>query len=104
MKPMICNVTDVPAKGEARVFPFFGREVQVWRTKDQIRAAANICLHLSGPLECKDGVFVCPWHGARFDMADGRRIDGPAHTNTRLMILPTRIEENALIYVWGEPS
>lgn len=44
MKQLICNLADVPAEGEARVFPFFGREVQVWRTGDHVRAAANTCL------------------------------------------------------------
>lgn len=104
MKQVICNLTDVAAEGEARVFPFFGREVQVWRTGDLILAAANTCLHLSGPLECKDGTFVCPWHGVRFDMSDGRRIDGPAPANARLMILPTRVDGKELVYVWGESS
>lgn len=104
MKQIICKTSDVPPEGESRIFPFFGREVQVWRTGDQIRAAANACLHLGGPLECSDGAFVCTWHGARFDMTDGRRLDGPASANARLMILPTRIESDDLTYVWGEPS
>ena len=104
MKQLICDLADVPAEGEARVFPFFGREVQVWRTGDRFFAAANTCLHLGGPLECKDGAFVCPWHGAGFDMADGRRIDGPAPSNARLMILPTRVEGTELFYVWGDPA
>tara|TARA_R110000868_G_scaffold56546_2_gene174925 strand:+ start:5174 stop:5485 length:312 start_codon:yes stop_codon:yes gene_type:complete len=102
MKQLICKTGDVPPEGEAQVFPFFGREVQVWRIGDSIRAAANVCLHLGGPLECKDGTFVCPWHGAQFDMTDGRRLDGPGPANARLMILPTRIDGDDLVYVWGE--
>ncbi len=104
MKQVIRNLTEVPAEGDARVFPFIGREVQVWRIGDRILAAANTCRHLGGPLECKDGAFVCPWHGARFNMSDGRRIDGPAPANARLMILPTRVESEELVYVWGELS
>lgn len=103
MKQLICKTTDVPPEGQAAVVPFFGREVQVWRTGDRIRAAANVCLHMGGPLECKDGAFVCQWHGARFDMTDGRHIDGPAPANSRLMILPTTIDGDDLVYVWGEP-
>jgi nitrite reductase/ring-hydroxylating ferredoxin subunit len=104
MKHMICEIGDLPPEGDARVFPFFGREVQVWRSGDHVRAAANVCLHLGGPLECKEGAFVCPWHGARFNMADGRRIDGPVAANARLMMLPTKVEDGTLVYVWGEPS
>jgi|TARA_Y100000815_G_scaffold239715_1_gene234802 nitrite reductase/ring-hydroxylating ferredoxin subunit len=102
MKHPICKTGDVPPEGEARVFPFFGREVQVWRVGARIRAAANVCLHLGGPLECKDGAFVCPWHGARFDMTNGQKLDGPAPASARLMFLPTRIEGEELLYVWGE--
>ena len=104
MKQVICNLADIPPEGQARVVPFFGREVQVWRSGKRIRAAANTCLHLGGPLECNDGTFTCPWHGAQFDMSDGRKIDGPGPVNARLMILPTRIENDELVYIWGEPS
>jgi nitrite reductase/ring-hydroxylating ferredoxin subunit len=45
-----------------------------------------------------------PWHGARFDMADGRRIDGPAPEKARLIFLPTPIEGEELVYVWAEQS
>lgn len=104
MKQIICKHTDVPVEGNARLFPFFGREVQVWRTGDRIRAAANVCLHLGGPLECRDATFVCPWHGARFDMTDGRRLDGPAPANAQLMFLPTQIDGDDLVYVWGDET
>ncbi len=104
MKQVICSLTHVSAEDEPRVFPIFGREVRVSRTGDRILADANNYHHLGGPLECKDGAFVCPWHGARFDMADGRRIDGPALVNAELMYVPTRIEGEELVYVHGEPS
>ncbi|KCZ50108.1 MULTISPECIES: Rieske (2Fe-2S) protein [Alphaproteobacteria] len=91
-------------KERARVFPDFGREVQVWRVDVRICASANACLHLGGPLECKDGAFVCPWQGARFDTTNGQRLDGPAPAGagTHLMLPPTRIEGEELLYVWGE--
>ncbi len=104
MNQIICCVTHVPAEGAARVFDVFGREVQVWRSKDHICATANVCLRLGGPLECKDSAFVCPWHGARFDTAEGRHIEGLAPSDARLLILPTRIKRHALVHVWGEPS
>ena len=104
MKHVTCNLTEVPAMGEARVLSFFGREVQVWRRGDRTRAASNTCLHLGGPLECKDGTVVCPWHGARFDMANGRHMDGRAPAIAHLMFLPAHIEEEELVYLWEEPS
>lgn len=101
MKHALCKTTDVPATG-SRIVPFFGREVHVYRVGDKIRAAANVCLHFGGPLECKDGKFVCPWHNASFDMATGSRLDGPAPTGSRLMFLSTSVEDEVLYYVWGE--
>ncbi|MFT4783568.1 MAG: nitrite reductase/ring-hydroxylating ferredoxin subunit [Paracoccaceae bacterium] len=62
-------------------------------------AAASTCLHLFGPLDYKDGGSSVPWHKARFDMADGRRIDGPTPEKARLIFLPTPIEGEELVYV-----
>ena len=35
-------------------------------------------------------------------MATGERLDGPASKGSRLMFLSTRVEGEALYYVWGE--
>jgi nitrite reductase/ring-hydroxylating ferredoxin subunit len=98
----LCKVADVPDEGSI-VVPFFGREVHVYRIDDQrLRAAANVCLHFGGPLECRDGRLVCPWHNASFDMSTGGRIAGPAPIDSKLMFLSTRVEGDGLVYVWGE--
>jgi nitrite reductase/ring-hydroxylating ferredoxin subunit len=76
MQHELCKLVDCPATG-SRVVPFFGREVHVYRAGDRIRAAANVCLHFGGPLECKDGKLICPWHNAAFDMTTGERLAGP---------------------------
>jgi nitrite reductase/ring-hydroxylating ferredoxin subunit len=59
----------------------------------------NVCLHFGGLLECKEGKFVCQWHGAEFALADGQRLKGPAPATARLMFLSTRVEEGVLNYV-----
>lgn len=101
MKHPLCKVADVPDEGTIRV-PFFGRELHVYRAGERIRAAANTCLHFGGPLDCRDGKFVCGWHGAEFDMASGDRLAGPAPAASRLMFVSTRQEGDTLYYVWGE--
>jgi nitrite reductase/ring-hydroxylating ferredoxin subunit len=101
MQSLLCKISDIPADG-SRIVPFFGREVHVYRTGERLRAVANVCLHFGGPLECKDGKFVCPWHSASFDMASGERLDGPAPRGSKLMFLSTRVEDDALFYVWGD--
>lgn len=101
MRHEICKLADVPETGTL-IAPFFGREVHVYRSGGRIRAAANVCLHFGGPLECRDGKLVCPWHGAAFDMDKGNRVEGPAPKDSRLMFLSTRVENDAVTYVWGE--
>lgn len=66
------------------------------------RTAANVYLHFGGPLECRDGKLVCPWCNAAFDMATGARTEGPAPKDSGLMFLSSRVEGDALFYVWGE--
>ena len=43
MKQMICKTSDVLPEGHVRVFPFLGRNVQVWRMADRVRAAHELC-------------------------------------------------------------
>lgn len=47
----------------------------------RVCAIAATCNHMGGPLEQgdRDGdTVVCPWHKSRFDLCNGRVIDGPA--------------------------
>jgi nitrite reductase/ring-hydroxylating ferredoxin subunit len=101
VKLELCKVSDVPSAGSL-IVPFFGIELHVYRTADRVRAVANVCLHFGGPLEWKDGTFVCSWHNASFDMTTGERIDGPAPKGSKLMAVSTRVDGDALFYVWGE--
>lgn len=101
MKHPLARLSDIPESGTT-VVPFFGREVHVYRHEGRLRAAANVCLHFGGPLECRGDRFVCPWHGAEYALADGRRLEGPAPAGSRLMFLSTRVEGDTLFYVWRE--
>ena len=101
MKVELCKVADIPESG-SKIIPFFGREVHVYKVNGKPRAVANTCLHFGGPLECRDGKFVCPWHNAEYAMEDGRRLAAPAPPNARLMFLSTKVGDGVLNYVWGE--
>ena len=44
-------------------------------------AMEELCSHRAGPLSegvIVDGCVTCPWHGSRFDLADGAVTTGPA--------------------------
>ena len=58
-----------------------GTPIVVVKKGEKIYALANACSHLGGPLnegELCNGSVMCPWHGSRFALDDGRVIDGPA--------------------------
>lgn len=101
MKHELVKIADIPEQG-TKIVPFFGREAHVYFSQGRPRAVANVCLHFGGPLACKDGRLVCPWHEAAYDMASGERLAGPAPKGAKLMFLSTRVEGDGLFYVWGE--
>jgi nitrite reductase/ring-hydroxylating ferredoxin subunit len=43
-----------------------------------------------------------PLYGVQYDARTGRRLAGPAPSDSRLMTLPTREEDGVLTYVYGE--
>jgi nitrite reductase/ring-hydroxylating ferredoxin subunit len=101
MKALLAPLDDIPETGTRRI-DFFGRDVHLFRDAGRARAVLDYCLHLGGPLERRGERFVCGWHGAQFDARTGCRCEGPAPTEARLMFVPTREEDGALYYVYGE--
>lgn len=97
----LCKTADIPEEGTL-LLDFFGRSIHVYKVQGRLIAVANTCMHFGGPLDCKDGKFVCPWHGAEYDMATGQRLAAPAPANSKLMFLSTRVDGDTFNYVWGE--
>jgi nitrite reductase/ring-hydroxylating ferredoxin subunit/uncharacterized membrane protein len=51
------------------------------RQGETVLALHDTCAHAGGPLSggtLKDGGLVCPWHGSRYRLADGRVTRGPS--------------------------
>lgn len=101
MKVPLCQVDEIPEAGTKTV-DFFGREALILRVNGTPKAIMSTCLHLGGPLHQEGDKLVCAWHGAEFALDDGRRLKGPARADARLMVLPTRVEDGVLTYVYGE--
>ena len=71
-----------------------GIPVLLVRQGETIYALGETCSHLGGPLaqgQLVDGSVVCPWHGSRFALADGRVLNGPA--TYPVPCLMTRVRE-----------
>jgi len=68
-------------EGEMRKTDAAGTPVLLANRGGHIFALSNVCSHLGGPLnegKLEDCSVVCPWHGSRFSLEDGRVLDGPA--------------------------
>ncbi len=55
-----------------------GLPLALWAYGEQIYAVDNRCPHMGFPLNqgtVKDGILICHWHHARFDLASGGTFD-----------------------------
>ena len=102
MEQSIIKLEEVPETGVVRA-GFFGRDVLVTRVKGRPRVYLDVCPHFGGPLELEGDGFVCGWHHAAFGL-DGRCRRGPARADSRLMVLPTRVIDGVVTYVYEPPE
>lgn len=76
----VANVEDIPEN--SRLFIDFNEEpVVILNLAGNLYAVGDICTHDNGPLgdgELEGFDLVCPRHGARFDIRDGKAKRGPA--------------------------
>lgn len=87
--------------GKTTKADFFGREVLLTRIDGRPRAIMNVCMHLGGPLEQDGDHLVCAWHNASWDL-NGGKVDGPGRPDARLMLLPVKVIDGVVTYVYGE--
>lgn len=101
MREPLIPIADIPPEGTVTV-DLLGREVPVLMRDGRPRAYVNVCMHHGGPLTLDGEKFSCKWHGSTFDARTGRALSGPVRPDTRLMMLPTRVEDGVLTYVYDE--
>ena len=88
-------VSQIPP-GEGRTFEVDGRQVAVFRTRqDAVYATQAACPHRAGPLA--DGMLgettlVCPLHEYRFDLATGAGSGG-----CDIAVYPVRTEDRDIV-------
>lgn len=61
-------------EGQAKTVIIAGKQVAVFKIKNQYFAISNNCLHRGGPLgegEVKNYEVTCPWHGWKYSILDG---------------------------------
>jgi nitrite reductase/ring-hydroxylating ferredoxin subunit len=103
MRERLISMDDIPSEGAVTV-DLLGREVLVLMQNGKARAFLNVCMHHGGPLKLDGDTFNCQWHGSTFDARTGKAISGPVRPDARLIMLPTRVEDGVLNYVYEERS
>ncbi len=82
----VARVQDLPEAGKLTV-EFGDHLLLLVRVAGQIHCLDDVCTHDGGPLGegplCGHEI-VCPRHGARFDVRDGRAVKMPATEATRV--------------------
>ncbi|MET0250581.1 MAG: Rieske 2Fe-2S domain-containing protein [Novosphingobium sp.] len=75
----VARIDEVP-QGTVKPVEAGGRAILLCHD-DRIHAIENRCSHAEQPLDCgrmRRGWISCPMHGARFDLATGEALKGPA--------------------------
>lgn len=74
------RLDEVPP-GAVKAVEVGGRSILLCHHENRIYAIENRCSHAEQELECgrvRLGWISCPMHGARFDLATGEALKGPA--------------------------
>ncbi|MBM2826576.1 MAG: Dioxygenase, ferredoxin subunit [Dehalococcoidia bacterium] len=74
------------------------RKLAIVNVGGKFYAIDNLCSHRGGPLSegtLEGDVVECPWHGSKFNVATGERLDGPAQGGVQSFTL--RVEGADLI-------
>jgi 3-phenylpropionate/trans-cinnamate dioxygenase ferredoxin component len=80
----VCKVADIPDPGR-EVFEVADRFIVVFHVDGRFYALDDCCTHDGGPLgegTLEGFAIVCPRHGAKFDIRDGRVLAMPAVCDT----------------------
>lgn len=101
MKVPLCKMESIRG-GAIQTVDFLGREVLVFEVDGEPKAFLNYCMHVGGPMKRVDDELVCEWHGAEFTCGTGERLKGPARPGSRLIALPTTVEDGLLQYHYGD--
>lgn len=95
------------APGQMKGVEVDDHPVLVANVGGEVYAVRNRCGESPLPLEfgeLKDAELRCPWHGCRYDLRSGKRLDGDAELTERLAVFPVAVVEGEIrVAVGVEP-
>jgi 3-phenylpropionate/trans-cinnamate dioxygenase ferredoxin subunit len=92
----VVSLDELPS-GERIFLEIDNMSIVIFNIAGDVYALEDRCTHDNGPLgegEIEGFEIICPRHGARFDVRDGRALTLPAVEPTRYF--PTRIIDNQI--------
>jgi nitrite reductase/ring-hydroxylating ferredoxin subunit len=81
----VATVSELTA-GKGKQVTVGGRNIALFSVDGKVFAIDDTCPHRGAPLHegaCAGGEVICPWHGARFDLASGAHKSPPAPTGVK---------------------
>ena len=76
----IATTQEIPS-GQAKKVKVGDKDIALFNVNGTFYALDDACPHRGGPLsegELEGQEVICPWHGARFDLATGANLTPPA--------------------------
>ena len=92
----VANAEDLQP-GQAKLVAIGDQQVALFNVGGTCYAIADTCTHRGGPLSggtLEGDVVTCPWHGARFCVADGQVQGPPAHES--VTSYPVRVTDGSI--------
>jgi len=78
----VAQLADIPP-GTGRTVDVKGIWIALYNVNGTLYAVDNTCPHAGGPLgegKMREGIVECPWHGWKFDVRTGERVNNPNFT------------------------
>ncbi|GBD16764.1 Fe/S biogenesis protein NfuA [bacterium HR26] len=95
----VASLDALPEVGAVRI-DASGLSVLLVRRGEDVHAYRNACPGTPLPLDMgqgvawEEGVIICPWHGCRFDLHSGRRLDRAGRS---LEVVPVAVRDGQII-------
>jgi nitrite reductase/ring-hydroxylating ferredoxin subunit len=91
----VAKKKDIPAGG-AKSVTVEGKMIAIFNVDNTYYAIDDTCTHAEGPLSegsVEGTVVTCPWHGATFDLTNGKVLSAPAFDDVRCYPVKIQGEE-----------
>jgi nitrite reductase/ring-hydroxylating ferredoxin subunit len=93
----VLQLTDIPVGALRAIELGDARVLLINLGAGEVYAYRNECPGTPFPLDAAkltEGILLCPWHGCRFELRGGRRLDTPG---AGLGVLPVRIQDGQVL-------